>query len=172
MIDRSAPTAAQLFVFAFGPDARFEGQLGGAVQRIETGGVLRVLEAMFIQREAETGELAVIAVRGDGAGGLIAPVLDFRLDATARRRATKRALAAGTPGISAETLRKLSEPLVPGSAIAALLIEHVWAKALADAVMRTGGTRLMSEFVQATTLAELEAELLTAAQRRLRASDE
>ncbi len=116
---------AQLLVYEFGPGAQFEGQLGGAVGRIETGGTLRVLEAMFIQREAETGELVVIDLRGVGAGSLVAPVLDFRLDPGARRRATERAVAAGTPGISGETLRTLGEPLAPGRAIAALLVEHV-----------------------------------------------
>ncbi|MGO9753496.1 MAG: hypothetical protein ACLP8S_33415 [Solirubrobacteraceae bacterium] len=162
----AAPTPAQLLVYAFAPDARFEGQLGGALQRMETGGTLRVLEAIFIHREVETGELAMIDVRGDGAGSLIAPVLDFRLDPAARRRATRRALAAGTPGISADTVRRLGEPLAPGAAIAALLIEHTWAQVLADAVARTAGTPLIDEFVQARTLAELEPELLLAAAAR------
>ncbi len=158
-----APPPAQLLVYAFGAGARFEGQLGGALQRMETGGTLRVLEAIFIQREADTGELVVIAVRGDGAGSLIAPVLDFRLDPAARRRATQRALAAGTPGISAEAVRRLGDPLVPGAAVAALLIEHIWAQVLADAVSRTGGTPLGGAFVQARTLTELEPEILAAA---------
>jgi hypothetical protein len=37
----------------------------------------------------------------------------------------------------------------------ALLVQHAWAEALEDAVSRTGGTPLASEFVEATTLAEL-----------------
>ena len=154
---------AQLLVYEFGPDARFEGHLGGAVGRIETGGTLRILEALFIHREAETGELVAIDLRGDGAGSLIAPVLDFRLDPAARRRATERALAAGTPGIPADALRQLGEQLAPGASLAALLIEHVWAEALADAVERTEGTPLVTDFVTATTLAELVPELLSAA---------
>ncbi len=158
-----APPPAQLLVYAFAAGARFEGQLGGALQRMETGGTLRVLEAIFIQREADTGELVVIAVRGDGAGSLIAPVLDFRLDPAARRRATQRALAVGTPGISADAVRRLGDSLVPGAALAALLIEHVWAQVLADAVSRTGGTPLVGAFVQARTLTELEPEILAAA---------
>lgn len=156
---------AQLLVYEFGPDAQFEGQLGGAVGRIENGGTLRVLEAMFIQREAETGELVVIDLRGDGAGSLVAPVLDFRLDPGARRRATERALAAGTPGISGETLKTLGEPLSPGRAIAALLVEHVWAQTLAEAVERTSGTLLLSQFVEGRTLAELTPQLLSAARQ-------
>jgi hypothetical protein len=42
--------------------------------------------------------------------------------------------------------------------VAAVLIGHVWATALEDAVARTGGTPVASEFVDATSLVELSAE--------------
>lgn len=152
----------QLLMYKFTPDARFEGQLGGAVQRIETGGTVRVLAALFIQREADSGELAVIEVRGDSAGSLIAPILDFRLDPAARRRATARALASGTSGLSGETLRRLGAGLTPGGAIAALLIRHVWAEALSDAVARSNGMLLLSDHVDARELGELAPVLVDA----------
>jgi len=44
--------------------------------------------------------------------------------------------------------------LAKGEAIAAVLAEHVWAIALEDAVARSGGTPVASEFVDATALAE------------------
>jgi hypothetical protein len=156
----------QLLMYEFAPDARFEGQLGGAVERIEAGGTVRVLEAVFIRREADSGELAVIDVRGDGAGSLIAPVLDFRLDLAARRRATARALATGGSGLSPETLRRLGAGLAPGGAVAALLIRHVWAEALSDAVARSSGTLLLSDHVNPRELSELVPELLDAAEHR------
>jgi hypothetical protein len=153
-------------VYEFGPEGSFEGQLGGALERFEGSSGIRILEAVLIRRDAETGELEVLQLRGGGAGGMISPILEFRLDAGARRRATERALAPGSPGIAPDTLRELGGALTPGSALAALLLEHRWAEALEDAVARTGGARLTSEFVQARTLAELERELGTAAERR------
>jgi hypothetical protein len=165
MTQAALPTA-QLLVYEFGPDAKFEGQLGGALERFESAGALRILEAMFIQRDAETDELVVIELRGSGAGGLISPILDFRFDPAARRRATNRALGASSPGIPAETLRELGGALAPGAAMAALLVKHEWAEALEDAVARTGGAPLLTEFVPATTLLELAAELRLAAGRR------
>jgi hypothetical protein len=165
MSSAAGPPPAQLFVYAFGPDARFEGQLGGALGRLETGGALRILEALFIQRDVETEELVVLDLRGDGIGGVIAPLLDFRLDPSARRRATERALAAGTYGIPGDTARELGSSLAPGAAIAALLIEHRWAEALQDAVARTSGVSLLDAFVEPRTLAELAPELLSAAGR-------
>ena len=162
----TTPEPAQLFVYEFGQDARFEGELGGALQRLESGGAIRILEALFIQREAETGELVVFDVCGDGAGGLIAPLLDFRLDPAARRRATERALAADSPRIPSDTVQQLGSMLAPGKALAALLIEHRWAEALGDAVSQTGGERVLSKFVQARTLTELAPHLLSAASGR------
>jgi hypothetical protein len=137
---------AQLLVYGFGPDADFEGRLLGALERLESGGTLRILDTLFLHSNAETGELSAFEARGDRAGRIVAPLLDFRLDPAARRRATRKALGD-------EAVEQLAATLQPGSAIAAVLIEHVWAEAVEDAVSRTGGTQLASEFVDATALA-------------------
>jgi len=144
----------QLLLYSFGPDANFEGQLVGAFERIQSGGALRVLDALFVTNDPETGELIAIDL-GGGAGGIVADLLDFRLDPASRRRATERALSPHASGLPAEALHKLGEALDPGAAMLALLLEHAWAETLEDAVSRSGGTPLASEFVDATTLAEL-----------------
>jgi hypothetical protein len=143
--------STQLLAYRFGPDARFEGQLVGALQRLESGGALKIRDVLFVQRDAETGELGAIAGKGDGAGGIVAPLLGFRLDATERRRATRKALG----GAAGDAVQDLGDALAPGEAIAFVLVEHVWARALEDAVARVGGTQVASEFVDATALAEL-----------------
>ena len=157
-------SSTQLLIYHFGPGAQFEGQLVGALERMEAGGAVRILDVFFVARDAETGEVAAINRKGDGAGGVVRPLLDFRLDPGARRRATRRALDDSTPGVPSESLRDLFEALPPGSALAAVLIEHVWAKSLADAVARVGGTPVTSEDVDATTLAEIAPHLLDVAQ--------
>jgi hypothetical protein len=148
----SRPTA-QLLVYRFERGASFEGQLVGALERIESGGTLRVLDALFVARDAETGELAAIDVQGRGVGGFVAPSLRFRLEPGARRRATDQVLASG----AGDTVRELAKSLEAGHAIAAVLVQHAWADALEDAVTRTGGTEVANEFVDATTL---DAQLL------------
>ena len=132
----------QLIVYEFAPGASFQGELGGALERAESGGAMRVLEAFFMQRDAETNELIVVDLRGDGAGGLIGPLLDFRLDRDARRRATERALAGGVPGVSGDALREFGNGLAPGAAIAAVLLEHVWAATLESAVTEDWWSRV------------------------------
>jgi hypothetical protein len=158
-----APTV-QLLLYRFGPDASFEGQLVGALERLESGGTLRILDLLFVAKDRTSEELSIIGMRGDGAGGIVAPLLDFRLDPGARRRATQRALSNGTTSLPADVLRELGEALEPGGAVAAVLVEHVWARALQDAVSRTGGAAFRGAFVDATTLADLAPDLLAAAQ--------
>jgi hypothetical protein len=161
MTDQVPLPAAQLLLYRFGPDSGFQGQLTGALERIEVGGTLRVLEALFVTRAAD-GELSAVALRGDGAGGIAAPLISFRLDESDRRRATERALRDDGHGLPPEALRELEQALEPGEALAALLVEHVWARALEEAVGRTGGTPLMSRFVDASGIGELAGDVLAA----------
>jgi hypothetical protein len=111
---RGRATPAQLLVYGFVPGGEFEGRLVGAIERIESGGTLRVVDVLFVMRDADTEELVAIERRGRGAGSLVAPLLGFRLDPGERRRVSEKSLRAG---------------------------EHVWVRALDDAVSRTGGSR-------------------------------
>jgi len=155
------PPAAQLLVYGFGPGAEFEGRLVGALERIESGGALRILEALFVAHDPETGELVAVDLQGDS-GGIVAPLLSFRLEPAKRRRATERALSSDR-GVPGELLRQLEKALEPGLAMVAVLVEHKWADALQDAVARTGGTPLTNAFVETKELAGLGPDLLAAA---------
>jgi hypothetical protein len=157
--DQATLPSTQLVVHGFGPGASFEGQLVGALERIESGGALRILDALFVARDGETGELVAVELAGGAARGMVSSLLGFRLDTAQRRGTTERALAGGL----GETLRELAGALEPGAALAAVLVEHVWARALEDAVSRTGGRPVTNAFVDATTLSELAPELLDAA---------
>lgn len=149
----------QLLAFGFDADGAFEGQLVGALERLESGGALRILDVLFVAADEATGEIAAIDLQG-GSGGLIAKLLDFRLDPDARRRAAERALDDDASAGTAQVLRDLGKTLKPGAALAAVLVEHVWARALEDAVSRVGGRPLASEFVEVETLSELAPDLL------------
>jgi hypothetical protein len=159
---RGTMSRAQLLLYVFGPDAEFEGQLVGALERLESGGALRILDVLFVGRDGESGEVVAVDLHGDRGGGVVAPLLGFRLDEAERRRATERVLHTSA---SADIVRELGAGLEPGAALAAVLVEHVWGRALDDAVARTGGTLLTNDFVDATALAELGAELVAAAGR-------
>ena len=156
---------AQLIVYRFGPNAGFEGQLVGALERIEAGGAVKIADALFVARDPETGELVAIDLQSDGAGGIVEPLLRFRLEPRERRRATERALSPDGGSVTPETLRRLEAQLEPGETIVAVLLEHAWAGALNDAVTRTGGATVANEFVDSATLADLAPDLIAAASR-------
>ena len=160
----TASPPVQLLVYRFGAGARYEGQLVGALERMESGGALRILEALFISRDAETRELAAVDLRGRGAGSMVGPLIGFRLEGRDRARATEKAFATG-----GDALRALGEALAPGDALAAVVVEHTWTKTLDDAITRTGGTEISSDFVDPGALADLPA--LVAAAGRSREAD-
>jgi hypothetical protein len=63
-----------------------------------------------------------------------------------------------------DAVQSLGAQLRPGTAVAAVLVEHTWADALADAVARVGGTEAVNEFVDASRMTELTPHLMAAAQ--------
>ena len=149
----------QLLAYRFGPDSAFEGRLVGALERMESGGTMRVLDVLFVGRDGETGELLAAAVQSRHEGAVVAPLLGFRMDPAERRRLTARALRAYDRGEEPNPLRALAESLPPGGGVAAVLVEHVWARALGDAVDQSSGSALLSEFVDGTELTELVSRL-------------
>ena len=155
----TAPT--QFLAFRFGSASRFEGQLVGALERIESGGAVRVLDGVFVAREPQSGELSAIALSDSPPSRMTSRLLGFRLDTKDRHAATQKALQ----GEAGEAVRSLAAMLSPGSAIAAVLLEHTWADTLADAVARVGGTEIASDFVDASRISELTSRLLGAAEQ-------
>jgi hypothetical protein len=138
----------QLLTFTFDRDAVFEGQMLGAVERLESGGALRALEVIFVRRDPADGELSAFAHRGGTAGGIAGAALEFRLDEAERRRCTERALS----GVAGDAVRELGDQLEPGAALAAVFVEHRWLADLAEATERTGGVAVSSDFVDADAL--------------------
>lgn len=154
----------QLLLYSFGSASSFEGQLVGALERLESSGSFVILDALFIGSDADSGELSVVGVHGGRAGGTSAPLLLFRLDTGERRRLTEKALRDGACGIAPDAVRAIGETLPPGSAIAALLVDHRWHGVLEDALARTGGKTVSTRFVDAPELGGLVPELLAAAE--------
>ena len=79
MIDEDAVKlpSRQLLVFGFGASSAFEGQLVGALERLESGGAVRILDVLFVAADEASGDPVAINLRG-GTGGLTAKLLDFR----------------------------------------------------------------------------------------------
>jgi hypothetical protein len=149
--------STQLLVFRFGADAGFEGQLVGALERVEADGA-PVLDLLFVNREAGSSEMFAVESRGGRAGGMVVSLISFRLDVAERRRLTKKALR----GPHAELIAALGDALAPGDSIAAILVGQSAAGAFADAVARTSGHTLVSTPVSSASLSELTPTIVAA----------
>ncbi len=147
----------QLLVYRFGADAGFEGQLVGALERIEAGGAKRVLDVLFVGRDGD-GELFAIDVPGVALAGWWCPWSASGWMCEERRRRTKRALGSAC----AELIGAVGEALTPGDAIVAVLIREAPTGDLDDAVRRTGGQELVNSDVTATALSELAPAIVAA----------
>jgi hypothetical protein len=148
----------QLQVYTFGAEAAFEGWLVNALERLESDGSLRVVDALFVQTDEATGEATAFDGGGEGLTSMLVPLIDFRLDPAARQRATADALAG-------PAVREVADAMQPGRGLAAVLLEHrgdspLDVAILDEAVSRAHGTAVVSKAVEARRLSELSTELL------------
>jgi hypothetical protein len=150
-----------LLIYEFGADANFEGRLVGALERLGAARELRVLDGLIVANDPDTGELVALDLRSGSSGDAVARLLTFRLDPSARRAATAKAL--GESGsVPADVVRSLGGALQPGHALLALVGDGPEPQELSDAVARTGGRALSAGPVDSSSLAELTTELLAA----------
>lgn len=151
----------RLLAFSFGNDSAFEGQLVGALERLEIGGEGRVRDGLFVAREPDTGKLSAVCLSDIPPSRTTSRLLDFRLTDRARAAATEQAIA----GPAGEAVSALGARLEPGMAIAVLLVQHRSEFALdplADAVARLGGSELIDEPVDASRIADVTTRLVAA----------
>lgn len=151
-----------LHVYRFDPGAVFEGNLLSAIERIQIGSGARIVDAIFLRREAETAALEAIDLGALGADATLASLLDFRLDPGRRRALSERTLSEPPGGLPRRLIEALAETLEEGAAILAVLQAGSAADVLEDAVARCGGRPLADEPVDARALARLAPQLRAA----------
>jgi hypothetical protein len=137
----------QLLLVGFETTERFRGDIARELANLRGRGMIRVLDARFFHR-SETGKLTEVDLNplladpptepsraiahllgANGAGGNGAP-------------ASPAEAFARTAGFALEDLRRLTEEIGPGDHAAVVLVEHVWAARLREAVLEAGGRLL------------------------------
>ena len=139
------PGPLQVIAVSFSPGSDFQARVLTEVDRLQGRGVLRLLDVIFVAKN-EDGTIEPVVVGGDdddlgallssilpfGGGGLVEPTGD-----------------AGLSGSAMSDAWALAESLLPGTALALLLVEHGWAQALFEAVSESGGALLGEGFLTA-----------------------
>jgi hypothetical protein len=154
--------ARHLCVYRFDPGAAFEGGLIGALERMQLLGDAKVLDALFVARDPESGALQAVDLASVAGEGSLASLLDFRLDTERRDALTARTLAEHAGGVPRPLIEAIGAALEPGGAVLALLHTGSAATAVEEAVARAGGRRVTDEPSEASALAEAGTQLQAA----------
>jgi DNA-binding NarL/FixJ family response regulator len=132
----------QVIAVSFGPGADFEGRVLAEVDRLQGRGVLRLLDMLFIEK-SEDGTIQRLVVGDDeDFGALLASIVP--VDGTGL---VGSPVGEGSSRFDPADAWALAESLLPGTALAFLLIEHGWAQPLFDAIAETGGALLGEGFL-------------------------
>jgi DNA-binding NarL/FixJ family response regulator len=133
----------QLIALTFRLEAGAESRLLAEVDRIRGRGVLRVLDMVLVAKGWD-GTVEALAV-GDGEdfGSLLVGIAPFG-EQNGDRQAAGDGAAGEPAGSGADALVNSVEP---GNAVAFLLVEHLWASPLVDAVSAAGGALVSDNFL-------------------------
>jgi DNA-binding NarL/FixJ family response regulator len=148
----------QLIALTFRLDADAESRLLARVDRIEGRGVLRVLDMVFLAK-GQDGTVEELEV-GDNEdfGSLLASISPFGSENGGRPSAGNGA-ASESAGSGMAAVRALANSLEPGNAVAFLLVEHLWAAPLVDAVSDAGGVLISDDFLSGDVSRAVGAEV-------------
>jgi uncharacterized membrane protein len=148
----------QLLAIGFDPDARFEGRIIDELANLERHETIRILDLLFVGKDAETGDLLALDYQGEELGAIVGALLGF--DFEGEQPSDMSEIEGHAFGLSQREIQGIAASLKPGSSAGFLLIEHVWARELKRAIRDAGGFPLGEGFLTPETLAEVATELL------------
>src|SRR5438270_2866407 len=163
------PGPLQVIAVSFSPGSDFQARVLAEVDRLQGRGVLRLLDVIFVAKNEDgTLERVVVGREDDDLGALLSSILPLGGGGVVEPTGD-----AGSSSSAMSDAWALAESLLPGTALALLLVEHGWAQALFEAVSESGGALLGEGFLTAeaglvggTGVAALEeaAEVIAVAQ--------
>jgi len=148
------PGPLQMIALTFRLDVDAETRLLAEVDRIEGRGVLRVLDMVFLAKGPEGTVQGLEVGDSEDFGSLLGGISPFGTG-----NGDRPAAANGAAGSGAAAVRALTDSLEPGSAVALLLVEHLWAGPLVDAVSAAGGTLISDDFLAGDVSRAIGAEI-------------
>jgi DNA-binding NarL/FixJ family response regulator len=152
------PAPLQMIALTFRLDVDAESRLLAEVDRIEGRGVLRVLDMVFLAKGQDGTVEGMEVGEGEDFGSLLAGISPFGTGNGSRLTADG-GVAGGPAGSGVATVQALADSLEPGSAVALLLVEHLWAGPLVDAISAAGGALISDDFLAGDVSRAVGAEI-------------
>jgi uncharacterized membrane protein len=148
----------QMIAVAFGPDANLEGRIIDELTRLESERTIRILDLLFVHKDADSGELLALDHQGEDLGAIVGALLGFEFDGVEEQLQAEgggdRAF-----GLTQQEIEQVALSLEPGHSAGFLLIEHVWARDLKRAIRDAGGVPIGEGFLTPETVRAVEPEL-------------
>src|SRR5829696_1755094 len=132
----------QLLVVGFETTERLHGQIAREIAELRGRGLIRVVDARMLTRDAagELSEVDLNPVLGDPRWRPVAHLFGLNGAATNGGHGGMDPEAfAATVGFTLEDLRRLTDEIGPGEHAAVVLIEHLWAGRLREKIRAAGG---------------------------------
>src|SRR5215212_5368789 len=148
----------QLLAVGFDPDARFEGRIMDELESLERHETIRILDLLFVGKDAETGDLLALDYQGEELGAIVGALLGF--DFEGEQPSELSEIEGHAFGLSQREIHGIATSLKPGSSAGFVLIEHVWARDLKRAIRDAGGFPLGEGFLTPEAIAAVAAELV------------
>jgi hypothetical protein len=130
----------QYIAVGFPEDASYQRRILAEIESIEASGALRVLDVLFVRKDPSTSELHTMDVQSEELRAIAGTV---------------------TLGVSRREIEGVGDELAPGQAAGMLLVEHVWARDLAEAIDLTGGGILAQGMLGPEDVETIVAQLAT-----------
>jgi uncharacterized membrane protein len=129
----------ELLVVKF-PGNRFTGEIVPALRELVEGGLIRIIDLLFVAKDAE--------------GAVVSTELN---DVDADTYGAFDAVVSDVQGLIAdEDVQQLAATLEPQSSAAVLLFENVWATRFRDAIVNANGQVVMLERIPRSVVEEVE----------------
>jgi DNA-binding NarL/FixJ family response regulator len=148
----------QIIALTFRLDADAESRLLTEVDRIEGRGVLRVLDMVLVAKGPDGTVEGLEVGDNEDFGSLLAGVTNFR-SGNGDGTAAGNGAASEPAGSTASAVQALADSLEPGRGAAFLLVEHLWADPLVDAVSAAGGALISDDFLAGDVSRAVGAEI-------------
>jgi hypothetical protein len=128
----------QFIAVGFPEEATYQGRILAEIEAIESSGSLRVLDVLFVRKDPSTGVLETIDTQSDELRALAGTV---------------------SLGVSRREIEGVGDELEPGQGAGMILVEHVWARDLAQAIEATGGGILAQGLLEPQDVEAIVSEL-------------
>jgi uncharacterized membrane protein len=151
----------QLVTIGFPLEAEFEGRIMDELERLESHETIRILDLLFVGKDAETGDLLALDHQGEELGAIVGALLGFEFeDDSEQPGGSTEEIQGHAFGLSRIEIQDIAASLEPGSSAGFLLVEHVWARDLKGAIRGAGGFPLGEGFLTPEALAAIAPELV------------